>query len=227
MRLKPYDGHTDFAMWKIKMKAILVKEKCWKAVSDEWPKDTKDEEKTELQELAYSEIIIRLADDVARQVVSNTKPKALWDALESIYLNKSLPSRISLLCKLFTFKMNPSLTVNDNLDSFLRMTQDLERCKDKIKGEHQAVLLLNALPFQFDTLRDFIQYGRDELTTSKVIESIIQKNETLKVFKTKNGGKNEQKSELMMMTKGKGKKRFQKQPNNKDVNKLRDRKSVV
>ncbi|CAN1135024.1 hypothetical protein LINPERPRIM_LOCUS15765 [Linum perenne] len=68
LRMKPFDGSTDFAMWKIKMKAVLIKEKCWAAVSQNWPADTSDLRKQELQEIAHSEIMIRLADDVVRQV---------------------------------------------------------------------------------------------------------------------------------------------------------------
>ncbi|CAN1295066.1 hypothetical protein LINPERPRIM_LOCUS22707, partial [Linum perenne] len=64
-------------MWKIKMKAILIKEKCYKAISEDWPEGTTDAQKKDMKEMAHSEIMIRLADDVARQVVSHSEPKAL------------------------------------------------------------------------------------------------------------------------------------------------------
>ncbi|CAN0888943.1 hypothetical protein LINGRAHAP2_LOCUS15981 [Linum grandiflorum] len=67
-RLKPLDGSSDFSIWKIKMKAILTKEKCYVAVTESWAEDTSDLRKEELREQAISEIMIRLADDVIRQV---------------------------------------------------------------------------------------------------------------------------------------------------------------
>ncbi|CAN1127133.1 hypothetical protein LINPERPRIM_LOCUS29411 [Linum perenne] len=56
-------------MWKIKMKAILIKEKCYKAISEDWPAGTTEPQKWDMKEMAHSEIMIRLADDVAKQVV--------------------------------------------------------------------------------------------------------------------------------------------------------------
>ena len=32
IRIKPFDGSSDFAMWQLKMKAIFIKEKCWTAI---------------------------------------------------------------------------------------------------------------------------------------------------------------------------------------------------
>ena len=156
-------------MWQIKMKVVLIKEKCWKAVKGEFSETLKDDEIKELDEQAHSEIMIRLSDEVARQVVSITNSKLLWNSLEQMYLTKSMPSRISLLCRLFTFKMDVSLSLHANLDKFLKMTQDLERCGDKIVDSHQAVILLNSLPAEFDGFKDVIQYGRDELSKTKIV----------------------------------------------------------
>ncbi|CAM8963279.1 unnamed protein product [Rhodiola kirilowii] len=118
VRVTPFDGSNDFTMWKLKMKAVLIKEKCWDAISEEWPEGATDRHKKKLQDLAYSEIILRLSDDVARQV--------------------------------------------------------------------------------FDTLKDVIQYSRDDLTIRKIMSAIVQKNDSLKVFKSKQQTKHEPKSEVMM-----------------------------
>ncbi|CAN0860176.1 Retrovirus-related Pol polyprotein from transposon TNT 1-94 [Linum grandiflorum] len=223
IRLKPFDGSTDFAIWKIKMKAILIKEKCFAAVTEDWPANTSDLRKAELREIAHSEIMIRLADDVVRQVVSFSDPKLLWEGLESIFQSKSMPSRISLLSKLFTFKMDTGMSMHENFDAFLKMTQDLERCGDQIDDTHQAVLLLNSMPSQFDNLKDVIQFSRDDLTVRKISEAISQKEETLKVFKSKTKNKPEVKSEpkseaLMAKSKGKNKRWKSKKDSNQNSN---------
>jgi len=153
VKIKPFDGNSDFAMWCVKMKAILIKQKCWKAISTPLPsppstsdkgKETEEattayENQLELDELAHSEIMLRITDEVARQVVSKTTAKELWDALKDIYEVKSLPNRISLLCQLFTYKMNTAIPLTENLDKFLKLTQELEKCDDQIKETHQAV----------------------------------------------------------------------------------------
>ena len=105
-RLKPFDGNSNFAIWKIKMRAMLVKEKCWAAITENWPASTSNLRKEEIQEISHSETLIRLIDDVVHQVVTFTDPKTLWEGLESIFESKTLPNRVSLLSKLFTFKMD-------------------------------------------------------------------------------------------------------------------------
>ncbi len=61
IRIKPYDGSTDFAMWQAKMKAVLIKEKCWRAVKAKMSEDSKKE----MDQIAHSEIMIRISDEVA------------------------------------------------------------------------------------------------------------------------------------------------------------------
>ncbi|CAM8944985.1 unnamed protein product [Rhodiola kirilowii] len=208
VHLKPYDGTTDFSLWRAKMKAILIKEKCYRAVTQEWLDPTSAEKRKEISDIAHSEIMIRLSDEVLRQVVNISEPKELWDTIESIYLTKSLPSRISLLSSLFNFRMNTSLSIQENLDTFLKMTHDLSSCKDKIEETHKAVILLNSLPPQFDIVKDVIQYGRDEITLAKITEVIVQKNESLKGT-NRNDHKSKSKNEVMMF-KGKPKQKHKK-----------------
>ena len=33
MKIRPFDGVIDFAMWQVKMRVILIKEGCWKAIT--------------------------------------------------------------------------------------------------------------------------------------------------------------------------------------------------
>ena len=94
--------------------------------------------------------------------------------------------------------MDVNLPLHYNLDKFLRMTQELERCDDKVKDSHQAILLMNSLPSQFDNFKDVIQYSSDELTKDKILEAILEKNEVLKVFKSKTEKKTEAKSEILL-----------------------------
>ncbi|CAM8878013.1 unnamed protein product [Rhodiola kirilowii] len=194
-RVQTYNGTQDFSIWKVKMQAVLTKEKCWRAVTETWGAATSDERKKELQEQAHAEIMMRLSDDIIRQFVSITNPKTVWDKLDEIFLSKSLPSKITLLCRLFNFKMNQSWSIQEILDVFLKLTQDLARYEETIKETFQAVIILNAMPPQFENLKDVIQYGRDEITLSKILEAITQKNETLIVFKTKTAPKADVKTE--------------------------------
>lgn len=194
------------------MKAILNKEKCWEAVDEVYAEGTTDAEKKSMVLLAHSEIMLRLSNDVAQHVLDFDTAKNLWHGLKDLYQVKTLPSKINLLCRLFNFKMDINLSLQDNLDKFLRIMQDLDRCcdKDKVVDSHQTVILLNSLPSQFENFKDIIQFRGEELTKKAIIEAITQKNKTMKVFKSKIDKYT--KSEVLF-TKGKGKGKNKHVPN--------------
>ena len=69
MELEKFDGHSDFGLWQQKMKAILVQN--WYSKALVVPKDEKDKKEAtpsmksqEMDELAYSLIILNLANNV-------------------------------------------------------------------------------------------------------------------------------------------------------------------
>ncbi|CAH9101507.1 unnamed protein product [Cuscuta europaea] len=136
-------------------------------------------------------------------------------------MKKSMSIKISLLYRLFTFKMNISVSLSENLDNFLKLTQEIEKVDEKIKDTHQAVILLNSLPPQFDNFKDVIQYSNDDLTPGKITDAIHEKNESLKVFKSKSDPSNTEKTKpkneaLVIKGKPKNKKNSSKKKNKTD-----------
>ena len=57
-------------MWKKKIRAVLVQQKCAKTIGDptDFPEVMKSSDKQEIMENAYSLLILNLADNVLRQV---------------------------------------------------------------------------------------------------------------------------------------------------------------
>ncbi|XP_022157856.1 uncharacterized protein LOC111024471 isoform X3 [Momordica charantia] len=68
--LEIFDGKGDFSLWKKKMKALLVQQKVAKALDDpsKLAGAKTAEEIVELQEIAFSSIILHLADNVLRKI---------------------------------------------------------------------------------------------------------------------------------------------------------------
>ena len=69
MEIERFNGKGDFALWRQRMKAILVQMKISKAIDSEakHAESVTDEEKAEMNELAYSTIILYLGDKVLRE----------------------------------------------------------------------------------------------------------------------------------------------------------------
>ena len=103
------------------MKALLVQHKLQKALEEPSTQasssssSSSDADK-ELQESAYSIIILYLADNVLRQIDGEDTAYKVWKKLEQLYLTKSLTNRTLLKEKFVGFKMDIAQNLEQNLD---------------------------------------------------------------------------------------------------------------
>ena len=141
-----FNGKGDFSIWQQKMKGILVQQKVSKAIDDRYPEGNKEEQKLEADELAYTSIILHLSDSVLRKMGKLDATKTLWEKLEKLYVKKSTPNKLYLLENFFSFKIDPSKDLDDNLDVFNKLVQDITNCGEIVSEEYKAVILLNAIP---------------------------------------------------------------------------------
>lgn len=61
-------------------------------------------------------------------------------------MTKTLSNKIYLKEQLFGFKMDPSKSLEENLDVFKVITIGLTNIDEKISDENQVILLLNSVP---------------------------------------------------------------------------------
>lgn len=104
------------------------------------------EQNVENDEIAYTSIILRLSDQVLRNVGKLDNTKALWEKLEELYLVKSLLNKLFILERFFSFKIDQSRDLDDNLDIFNELVKDITNTGEKISEEYKDVILLNSLP---------------------------------------------------------------------------------
>ncbi|KAL2230353.1 UNVERIFIED_CONTAM: Retrovirus-related Pol polyprotein from transposon TNT 1-94 [Sesamum indicum] len=170
----PFDGKTDFSIWQQKMKGILIQQKVFKAI---------EEKKKENDEFAYSSIILNLSDSVLRKVGKLESSKALWDRLEELYTEISLPNKLFLLEKFFRYKLDLSRNIDENLDDFTKLIQDIKLAGDKYIDEYSPIVLLNAIPESYSDVKAAIKYGRDDINLETVISGLKSKELDLKINK--------------------------------------------
>jgi len=86
---------NDFGLWKVKMKAVLIQQKCEKALKGEsaLPVTMSQAEKIEMMDKARSAIVLCLGDKVLRDVAKEPTATSMWSKLESLYMTKSLVHR--------------------------------------------------------------------------------------------------------------------------------------
>ena len=173
------------------MKAVLVQQKYARALSgeNEFPEDMPAKDKQDAMELAYSLLILNLADNVLRQIDDEDTAAKVWLKLESLYMTKNLSNKIYLKEQLFGFKMDPAKSLEENLDDFNIITIGLANIDEKMFDENQAIILLNSLPDSHKDLKTAIKYGRDSLSLEDVLGALRSRDlENKKDKKTTSSG---------------------------------------
>ncbi|KAL2251323.1 UNVERIFIED_CONTAM: hypothetical protein Sindi_2254600 [Sesamum indicum] len=154
------------------MKGILIQQRVFKAIDGNYLKNVSKEKIQENDEFAYSSIILNLSDTVLCKVGKQNSSKELWDKLEELYTETSLPSKLFLLEKFFRYKLDLSKNIDENLDDFTKLIQDIKLTGDKNIDEYSPSVLLNAIPESYSDVKAAIKYGRDTVNIETVVNGL-------------------------------------------------------
>lgn len=190
-----FDGHGDFAIWKHKMLCALEILGLDSVLEEEPTASEEDAEKSESEKdvkpdptkaakdkRVRSLIQMSLSDQIIRKVMKETTALGIWRALERDYQTKSLPNRIYLKQRFASYKMDEHKSIEENLDIFLKLVNDLESLSIKISDEDQAIQILTGLPPKFEPLVHTLKYGsgKDTLTVNDVVTTAYAKETELR-----------------------------------------------
>ena len=125
-------------------------------------------------------IILNIGDHVLRKIELCTSPASTRSTMERLYLSKTLPNKIHLQHKFYTFKMVDTRDMDDNIDDFFKIVSYLSSVNVIVSEEVQTILLLNLLPSRFNSLKQTIKYGKDTLSLEDVTSAARSKDQDLK-----------------------------------------------
>jgi len=105
--IEKFTGSNNFGLWKVKMRAIIIEQKCVEALKEEahMPAHLTLAEKTEMNDKVVSVIILCLGDNVLRAVARETIDVSMWNKLDSLYMTKSLSHIQCLNQQLYFYRM--------------------------------------------------------------------------------------------------------------------------
>ena len=198
IKMEKFDGVVDYNMWRERLLANLDLLGLTDALQSQEEELRKTESKlkdpsvkdgdtdsespkkpdpliAEKQRKVRSTIIMNVTDTILRKILKEKTAAGMLKVLDAQYMSLSLPNRMYLKQKLYGFKMNESISIESNIDEFLRIITDLGNVMVEVSDEDQAILLLMSLPKQFDQLRDTLRYGKETVTMDEVMNSIHSK----------------------------------------------------
>lgn len=189
-----FDGKGDFGLWKYKMLCQLEiqgLDKCLeeggastdtKAIDDDKAKAKAVSSLLDKDKRCKNLICMSVSDTILRKIMKEPTALAVWKALEKDYQTKALPNRIYLKQRFASFRMDDHKGIEENLNDFLKLVDDLESLKISISDEDQAIQILSSLPPKYEQLVHTLKYGtgKDTLTVNEVVSSAYAKEIELK-----------------------------------------------
>ena len=130
-----------------------------------------DQVKIEKSENAMNIIITHVGDAVLRKIDHCKSAAEMWETLNKQYMETSLPNRIYVQLKFYSFKMNDSKSINENVNEFLKIVAELSSLEINVVEEVRAILFLNGLSSRYSQLKHTLKYGNKALSLQDVISS--------------------------------------------------------
>lgn len=116
-------------------------------------------------------IIAHVGDAVLRKINHCKTTAEMWETLNKLYMETSLPNRIYVQLKFYSFKMSDSRTINENVKEFLKIVAEMSSLEIVVAEEVRAILFLNGLSSRYSQLKHTLKYGNKALSLQDVISS--------------------------------------------------------
>jgi hypothetical protein len=151
--VEKFSGKNSFALWKLKMRDLLVQQGLKKALDGRSKKSTRmtDEDWEDLDVRALNTICLYLENEVLLNIVEEMKIASLWNKLESVY-DKELVKKIFLKRQLYNLRMKEGTKIVHHLNFFNTLIRQLTNMEVKFEDEDKAVTLLCSFPESWDHL---------------------------------------------------------------------------
>ena len=124
----------------------------------------------ELDAQALNTIRLCLADEFLFNIVEESATEGLWEKLETLYMTKSLTTRIYLKRQLYSLWMKEGTKAVEHLNIFNTLICQLLDMEVKIQEEDKAITLLCSLPESCD---HFVTSINLSTTNSLKFESVV------------------------------------------------------
>lgn len=108
--------------------------------------------------------------------------ECIWSKLENLYMSGSLHNRLHLKKSLFSFRMGTSKSMNDHLNEFSQLVNELLDMKVTLDNEDKVFILLNILSNKYDFLVTKNVHGKETINYDDVREALLKHKTWMSLF---------------------------------------------
>ncbi|GJZ85213.1 hypothetical protein Tco_0650552 [Tanacetum coccineum] len=167
--IEKFNGN-NFSLWKLKMKAILRKDKCLAAIGERPAKVTDDSKWDKMDGNAIANLHLALADGVLSSIEEKKTAREIWDHLARLYEARTLHNKIFLKRKLYALRMTKSTSVTEHVNNLNTLFSQLTSLDCKIDPQERAKILLQSLPDSYNQV--IINLTSNVLTDCLVFDDV-------------------------------------------------------
>ncbi|KAG8503607.1 hypothetical protein CXB51_001802 [Gossypium anomalum] len=168
------DRNTRFALWQIKMQAVLAQMDLKDALLgiNKMPSTLTDEEKKRKDRKTLTQLYLHLSNEILQDVMKEKTAAALWKRLEQICMSKTLTSKLHMKQRFYAHRLEEGASVHEHLTVFKEILSNLEAMEVQYDKEDLGLILLCSLPPSYSTFRDTILYSHESLIVDEVYDSL-------------------------------------------------------
>lgn len=158
---KHLTGPENYANWSFLMKALLMSERTWGAV-------TGTDRNQEANDRAYSKLCLNVSGDVANLLYGLNTAKEVWDKLHSTYSDSGLVMRCALLRSLFQSTLDRFGSITEYVNHMIGIQQRLVAMDCGLEDQFLAIVMLSGLPKEYEPIVMTFENSIASLTSAKV-----------------------------------------------------------
>ncbi|KAL0281564.1 UNVERIFIED_CONTAM: hypothetical protein PYX00_002512 [Menopon gallinae] len=156
-------NESNYEIWKLQMKSVLVINDLWSCVDGTDPKPEKECDKWSRKDgKALAMINLSVSPSQLNLIAKAETSKEAWDLLKKTYASTGPVRKFIIYRQLLRMQKEPHVSISQYINEFSNKVELLERVGIKMQDELLTVMLLSSLPAEFDNFVIAIE-TRDEV----------------------------------------------------------------
>lgn len=152
---------TNYAVWKLRVKGLLMQQKLWSLVEDGLPAAATAVQKASDQ-AAIGIICLHVSDQYVDVVMSQDSAMAAWEKLRTLFEGKSTMRKVQLRRQLQGLKMGATELLPSYFGRARQLRDELKAVGADVAEDEVVTIVLAGLPERFKAASTVLQLGFED-----------------------------------------------------------------